>query len=403
MLQSRYDLLGCKSVPKDAFMAATTLKRFGKTNYSGMLTAIGTPHWAEETKLLRFVEKNGCSTVFTITKEALRSFSHMEMWRIYDIEVPGKCVRTCTNQSKTGVHNNLEVRAAFPLVFTLSKTAWPCRATYAFVDWEDLNQKPNDSFVDLVGRVLSAPILDQNSTLAKLHVELGFQDMHQTVVMLGMHANNKLKENDILAIGGLKIKEWQHERTLETSFVTMVEVNPSPREGLEILENIGNDEPKKKVMRASLPDVARVKDVMKMEENLLRKNDTSESTEFVLIGKLTPMDNNFFVEDPPLLGDNQNEKMCWRTKLTDETGWCGVKVWDKPCYTLFQLTAPGLRAMWEEGLEHEQKREAILEQLNRNLTRDIRCVCKMNIWTFGAQSEKRTAQINVNLIDDADR
>ena len=95
-----------------------------------------------------------------------------------------------------------------------------------------------------------------------MHVEFGFQDMHQTVIMLSMHASNKLKANDILAIGGLKIKDWQHERTLDTSFVNMVEVN---------------------------------------------------------------------------------------------------------------------------------------------LTRDIRCVCKMNIWSFGAQSDRRTAQSNVILIDEADR
>ena len=111
--------------------AVTSLKRSGKNNYVGMLAAIGMPTtWQEETLLLRFVEENGVSTAFTITKGALQSFKAVELWRIYDIEVPGSCVKICKNQDRTGVLNTFEVRVAFHMKCNISNEAWPLRAVY---------------------------------------------------------------------------------------------------------------------------------------------------------------------------------------------------------------------------------------------------------------------------------
>ena len=183
--------------------------------------------------------------------------------------------------------------------------------------------------------------------------------------------------------------------------MTMVEVNPTPRAGLEILQDIGNEEPKRKVMRVSLPDLARVSDVLAIAEALLQEAPTTATREFLLVGQLSPLTDSFFDEDPPLVGQPSTEKMRWRTDLTDNTGSCNVRVWDKPCYELFQTTAEGLRAKWEEGVDDEGKRQGILQQLNRNLTEDVRCVCRVAIWTFGAQSMQHEVQINVNLIDDS--
>ena len=221
-------------------IALTTLKRFGKNSYTGLLTAVATPNWTTETLLMRFVEPNGCSTAFTITKTALPCFSGLEVSRIYDIEVPGLCVKTCSSQNKTGVRNPFEVRATFPMKCALRSAAWPVSTQYDFVPWEDLNQKANDTFVDLDGRVLSPSVVDPNSIIPKMKVEIGFKDFRQTVIMLGKHSEAILKEGDILVIGGIRIKEWQRERTLESTFLTIVEMNPSQRPGLEILQHIGD-------------------------------------------------------------------------------------------------------------------------------------------------------------------
>jgi len=382
--------------------AVTSLKRSGKNNYVGMLAAIGMPTtWQEETLLLRFVEENGVSTAFTITKGALQSFKAVELWRIYDIEVPGSCVKICKNQDRTGVLNTFEVRVAFHMKCNISNEAWPLRAVYNFVDWEHLNQKQVNTYVDLVGRVLSSPTLDQNSSLPKKLVQLGFKNMHQTVALLGKHSSQSLKTDDILVLGGVKIKEWQHERTLESSFLTLLEVNPASRNGLHIIHDIGTEEPKRKVLRVTLPDAARVSDVKAWAENLLQKAPTEDCKEFTLTGKFAPLTAKFFEEDPPIVGDDTKAKMCWRTTFQDESGCCDVKVWDKPCYNLFGLTASGLRAKWEEGLEDPAKRNDILLELNGPMENSIRCLCKLSVWSYGAaNAAQHLSQINVNLIDE---
>ena len=70
LLIIRSELLFCDTYCI-SLMAVFTLKRFGQNNYIGMLMAVGDPNWETETKVLRFVEKNDCSTVFTITKSGL--------------------------------------------------------------------------------------------------------------------------------------------------------------------------------------------------------------------------------------------------------------------------------------------------------------------------------------------
>jgi len=236
-----------------------------------------------------------------------------------------------------------------------------------------------------------------------MKVEIGFKDLRQTVIMLGKHSEATFKEGDILVIGGIRIKEWQRERTLESTFLTIVERHPSQRAGLAILADIGDLEAntrRRKILRLSLPDTARIQDVLSWSDDLLRRAPTSEVKEFVLVGKLSKFTQAFFDADPPLVGDAPKEKLCWQTELTDDTGVCAVKVWDKPCYDLFRLTASGLRVKWEEGHETESKQDAILQELNDTLDGDVRCVCKLSVWSFGSLNEKHQVQINVNYIDE---
>ena len=113
---------------------------------------------------------------------------------------------------------------------------------------------------------------------------IGFQDMRQSVSMLGAHAALHFNVDDVVAIGGIQVKEWQRERTLETSFSTMVEVNPAKRKGLELIEEIGDEQPKRKVMRISLPELVQIKDVAKLAEQLEAKAQLKSTKNFYLLG-----------------------------------------------------------------------------------------------------------------------
>ena len=143
-----------------------------------------------------------------------------------------------------------------------------------------------------------------------MNIEIGFKDMRQTVALLGEKTNLNVKKNDILVFGALRVKEWQRERCLESSYLTMIEVNPNVREGLEMVNEIGQDEPKRKVMRITLPEVARVSDVVVWGEQLIQNAPTNDTRECVIVGHLSSFTMDFFEQDPPLVGAHPNEKMC---------------------------------------------------------------------------------------------
>ncbi len=84
----------------------SAIKRTGKSKCTGMLVSKCKPKWATEVTLLRFVEENCADAVFKATEAAIPQFDQCELWRIYDVEVPGKCVRRVEALKKYGVNSN---------------------------------------------------------------------------------------------------------------------------------------------------------------------------------------------------------------------------------------------------------------------------------------------------------
>ena len=90
-----------------------------------MLVAKAKPSgWGKETLLLRFMEETGTNTAFQVAGEALKDFANCELWRVYDMEVAGSCVKSFDTESKYGVRNTQEVRLQYPCKLRLSRTAW---------------------------------------------------------------------------------------------------------------------------------------------------------------------------------------------------------------------------------------------------------------------------------------
>jgi len=36
----------------------------------------------------------------------------------------------------------------------------------------------------------------------------------------------------VVAFAGVRVKEWRNDRTLETSYLTLIEINPTRRQGI---------------------------------------------------------------------------------------------------------------------------------------------------------------------------
>ena len=92
----------------------TSLRRVGNNSYNGMLVAIARPEgWQKKQMLMRFEEENGTSTVFIVEDKALPSFTDCELWRIYDIAVSGRCVRTSSGEQRFGVRKTIKIHLKY--------------------------------------------------------------------------------------------------------------------------------------------------------------------------------------------------------------------------------------------------------------------------------------------------
>ena len=361
----------------------TTLQRVGPHMYSGRLMV---RHKFSDTKMwCRFVEENGISTQFIILKDAVVQFSELEEYQVYTFDYEGNQVKD--SKALNGNLNKYEVMV-YKAVRKIVKSdfQFPSQVRYNFFDWDTLGDTPDGTFVDIMGRVMTDPYLDLTSpTVPKLKFDLAYQDKKVPVAFLGGKAKATFKQGDILLLGGICVKSWRYDRLLETGWLTMVEINPRKRKGVD-LDNIGDEEPKKKAFKLSLPsDVCQVKDIEAyVFENFKTSQPPSSTTpkvRFVVTGTLTPLKETFFTEDPPLYGEPGQEKMMWKTQIQDATASMKVIVWDKACSDLFGVTGNKLREMWEDGYVHEEKREELLEKLSAKLSQKYRLVCSGGIWS----------------------
>ena len=91
--------------------------------------------------------------------------------------------------------------------------------------------------------------------------------------------------------------------------------------------------------------------------------------------------------------------MIWKTRISDPTGDMQVKVWDKGCFMLFEITAAKMRILWETGVENTEERESILANLNAKLHQEFRLACTASVWSYGTKNVHHELQINVNLVE----
>ena len=104
------------------------IKRTGVSKYTGLLVAKSETNWTSKALLALFVEQEGLATVFVLHDEAAKQFGACESWRIYDMEILGKCVKSNDCKRKYGVNNSQEVVLKFPCKnLSFSKEAWPSK------------------------------------------------------------------------------------------------------------------------------------------------------------------------------------------------------------------------------------------------------------------------------------
>ena len=93
------------------------------------------------------------------------------------------------------------------------------------------------------------------------------------------------------------------------------------------------------------------------------------------------------------------EEVCWTTDAYDSSGKLQVKIWDAAFRSLCGITADRLREIWDEGVEKEEERDVLIEELNMHSDCCILMSCTGSVWVSGGKEKKHAVQVNVNAID----
>ena len=246
---------------------ATAFKRKGITKTSAMLVTKEVPNWNAKTLLCRFMEKNGTETAFILSEGAIQSFEGCKEDSIYDLEIPGTCVRVRHGASKFGVFGPVEIRAKLPCKVQLSETRWIPTPTYEFVAWGTLQQKHDGDFIDIVGRVWENPFVDPTSSLPKKCVTLSNGSHVLSLDFLGSHSQKIFHKDDIVIIRSAVIKEYQQTRNAQTTYLSVIEINRPTSAGVLAVPREIDGQPKKKALRISpekVYTVAQLKTIMEI-------------------------------------------------------------------------------------------------------------------------------------------
>ena len=377
-------------------MPMQSLKRTGTNEYEAMLTAKAEmPTWNVPTLLLRFTEQNGACALFSVTKEAMVQFKTLEMNTIYRMKISGRAVQNNVLGIKFGVKGTYEVKMQFALKdLKKATTAWPLQLHYEMIDFGDLQQTDVGVFVDISGRLLSKDTPPQNSSLSKITFTLQHGELMQGVELLGRHAGTVAKVGDMVTIKSVLVKEFNKEKRLETSFLSVVEVNPNKRKGVPDLPSLADmdGEPPRKAIKLELkPHVSTEYANTRLNKMLedAKAGEEVEPLEFVLRCKLEPFDDEFFANNAPFVGPEDGEKVRLPVLVSDSTGEMRVVIWTSAAAVLLKITKEQLRKIWEAGEDTEKDRPELLKKLNSPFDNFFLLSCTGKVW-------KNQIDVNVN-------
>ena len=135
-------------------MATQGLSVFKPVNaYSGKVLVKCDPSWDSPTWLLRLVTRTGDEMLMTVSGEAYESFRSVEVNRIYDFKIPGRCVRHNVSGQKHGITSEREVVLKYACKYSLGAEGWPTQVKFNIVSFQNLTQQTPGSWIDIYATV----------------------------------------------------------------------------------------------------------------------------------------------------------------------------------------------------------------------------------------------------------
>ena len=188
------------------------------------------------------------------------------------------------------------------------------------------------------------------------------------------------------------------KESLVTGFMTHVSINTQHIADIDEIPPLDEmiSQPRQKAIKLTLPDPITMLNAKDTISRMLSEAQTEPSVQahsFTLQGKVAPLTESFFVDDLPLVGDEENFKICLKTKVADATGDLLVKVWTKAACVMLNVSVESLKTAWEEGNVEPSAQTEILKNLNQNMQHSFKLSCVAKAWIGSKQC---SIDVNVN-------
>lgn len=359
-------------------------------------------NWNPATTLLRMCyedDNDSAELIISCVDEAKNSLDSMQVRKSYTIQIPGACVKKGKLSERFGLESSMEASLKFKVQWSACAKDLSGALMYNCTALKELDDKKPEEWVDICGIVRDFRLEDQSS-LAKKVITIVQESFHEKAFLLGPHAEIVVNKGDKLSMKGCQIKEWNCERTLQTSFLTVVEVN-STNESLPRLPSSLDDTPTKKACKTTAGPVqtcSELKEVLsKMYEQASKDlNDIPKDHTCIVVAALEDVADAIFDGDAIFYGPNHS-KFRFTTSLVDaEARLEKVTIWDGAVRDILHVDGETLQGLWESCEQGDSQKRAFIDKLNSHNGAQFRltCVLRVNLW--GEKKDKVQVQVSVN-------
>ena len=368
-----------------------------------------TAQWSEPTVLLRLLSPTSKQYCCYLTEtDASNSVAAMEADRFYRLTVPPKCVKT-NDQGPSkyfGMPDTISLRFKYPVQFALAtaeaSNSFPGTLAYNFLPLATLEQKPDGSFVDLLGRITQIDASDLCAQLPKLVLTVTAGDHYEKIECLGAHAQMGFQENQILACKGLMLKTYRGNRACSTTLLTHFLLNAGATVGTVAPPSCQGSPCKKATLTRASQELTTllVKDLAEsmLQETTRTVPSTLPSGVCSLRGHLLPLTMDNFTS-APTYEKNGIPKIRFQADCADRHGMLKyVTVWDTAARQLLQVNGTGLLELWGE-CEDEGGIAAFLEQMNLFKDKEYEFLLEVSIREWKGKYTYQIGVTNATEID----
>ena len=386
-----------------------TLSRCNDVNIvvGRVLTMTQPPSWSKRCLLLRVLTRDSTEIMFTFSGACIARCEEVKAGLCYTFHVPGSCVKPNKERVKHGVPGDVAVYAVCMMLIERNYEAWPVRVKYTPTLLANIYQQPVGAWVDIVARAAGPPGELHTVRWCWRDLEL-VVDGHAVVMQLtGDNVNLQVKQNDLVAVRGARVREMYGTRKLVTAPLTYIEINPVLPENQHI-EMADVSAPRKKARRVTRHKTCTLADLAGKMKQL--DGDMQRSIEggarmapttvfFCTSAWVKPFTEDIFDQTNNLLyHDSAGElAMMVNACLCDNGTEIPVTLHGEATREIFQMDAGTFKGLWED-CDSQEGQTNLVALLNANLRIKYVLQGDIKLWVSISKTQKRV-DININAAE----